>query len=127
MTRRQISSGSKYEELAGYSRAIVDGEFVFVSGTVGYDFAAGTIADAAAEQARQSLRTIAKALAEADATLDDVVRIRVFVTDRAYIVPVSRVLAETFKTSRPANTTVVVQLAEPEMKVELEVTALKRR
>jgi enamine deaminase RidA (YjgF/YER057c/UK114 family) len=127
MARRQISSGSKYEELAGYSRAIVDGEFVFVSGTVGYDFAAGTIADDVAEQARQSLRTIAKALADADTTLDDVVRIRVFVTDRAYIMPVSGVLAETFRKSRPANTTVVVQLAEPEMKVELEVTALKRR
>lgn len=125
--RRAISSGSRFEALAGYSRAVVDGEWVFVSGTAGYDFAANTISADPAEQARQSLATIARALAEADASLADVVRVRVYLSERAHVMPVSEVLGRTFSDPRPANTTIVCGFAEEAMKVEIEVTALKRR
>lgn len=125
--RWTISSGSKFEEMAGYSRAVVDGEWVFVSGTAGYDFRDGSISDDAAEQTRQSLATIARALEQADASLADIVRVRVYVAERADIMAVSRVLGETFSDPRPTNTTIVCGFAEEAMKVELEVTALKRR
>jgi len=127
MARWTISSGSRFEALAGYSRAVVDGEWIFVSGTAGYDIANNTISDDAGEQTRQSLSVIAAALAQADATLADIVRVRVYVSDRADIMAVSRILAQTFSDPRPANTTIVCGFATPEMKVELEVTALKRR
>ncbi|WP_342361745.1 RidA family protein [Terrarubrum flagellatum] len=126
MARRAITTGSKFEILAGYSRAIVDGEWIFVSGTAGYDFSKDTISDDPAEQTRQSLRTIADALAKAGASLSDIVRVRVYVSDRAHVMPVSRILGETFSEPRPTNTTIVCGFAMPEMKVELEVTALKR-
>lgn len=126
MARWTISSGSRFEEMAGYSRAVVDGEWIFVSGTAGYDFAAGTISDDAAEQTRQCLRTIAETLAKADASLKDIVRVRVFVASRDDVMAVSKVLGETFSDPRPTNTTIVCGFAMPEMKVELEVTALKR-
>jgi len=126
MPRWTISSGSRFEALAGYSRAVVDGEWIFVSGTAGYDIANNTISDDAAAQTRQSLSVIAAALAQAGATLSDIVRVRVYVADRADIMAVSRILAETFADPRPANTTIVCGFATPEMKVELEVTALKR-
>ena len=125
-TRRAILSGSKFETLAGYSRAIVDGEFIFVSGTVGYDFKTGAIPEGAEKQTRQALANIEDALAQADATLQDIVRVRVFLTSRDDILPVSKILGETFAEPRPTNTTVIVMLAEEEMRVELEVTALKR-
>jgi len=126
MARWAISSGSRFEKLAGYSRAVVDGEWIFVSGTAGYDPATNTISDDVVEQTRQSLSVIASALGQAGATLADVVRIRVYVADRADIMAVSGVLAATFSDPRPANTTIVCGFATPEMKVELEVTALKR-
>ena len=126
MTRVAISTGSKFEELAGYSRAIVDGEWIFVSGTAGYDFAKDTISDDAAEQTRQCLATIMSTLEKAGASLKDIVRVRVYVADRADIVAVSKVLATAFTDPRPTNTTIVCGFAMPEMKVELEVTALKR-
>ena len=108
-------------------RAVVDGDFIFVSGTVGYDFASGHIPEGAEAQTRLALQNIAEALAKADATMKDIVRIRVFLTRREDIVPVSRILGETFSDPRPTNTTVIVTLAEEEMKVELEVTAPRRR
>ena len=127
MARWTISSGSRSEALAGYSRALVDGEWIFVSGTAGYDIANNTISDDAGEQTRQSLKVIAAALEQAGATLADVVRVRVYVADRADVMPVSRILAETFSDPRPANTTIVCGFATAEMKVELEMTALKRK
>ena len=127
MTRRAIYSGSKFEDLAGYSRAVVDGDWIFVSGTAGYDFKTGTISDDPAAQAEQSLKTIATALAEAESSLADIVRLRLYVSDRAHVEPVSRVLARTFKDARPTNTTIVCGFAMPEMKVEIEVTALRQR
>ncbi len=126
MGRRLISSGSFFEDMAGYSRAVVDGDWIFMAGTSGHDHKAGTIEEGTIEQTRQSLKNISEGLAEAGASFEDVVRIRVFVGDRADIVPVSGVLKEVFDDIRPANTTIVCTLAEPEMKVELEVTARRR-
>ena len=124
--RWTINSGSRFEELAGYSRAVIDGEWVFVSGTAGFNFDDGSISDDAAEQTRQSLRTIAATLEKAGAGLADIVRVRVFIRDRSDVMAVSRVLGETFKDPRPTNTTILCGFAEESMKVELEVTARKR-
>lgn len=122
-----IQSGSQWEALAGYSRAVVDGEWVFVSGTVGQDFRTGVLPPTAREQAQQALDTIAAALAEAQAALHDVVRVRVYVPERADVVAVSTVLRERFGGHRPANTTVCTPLAVEGAKVEIEVTARRRR
>jgi len=124
--RRLISSGSSFEALAGYSRAVVDGDWVFVSGTTGFDYAAGTISDDAAEQTRQTLRNIEAALEEAGLGLADVVRVRVFIAAREDFDAVARVLGERFRDVRPANTTVVAALVDARMKVEIEATARKR-
>ena len=124
--RRLISSGSRFEAEAGYSRAVVDGEWIFVAGTTGFDYAAMTIADDPAEQARQTFRNIEKALGEAGAGLADIVRVRYYVpdlTDWPAIVPV---LGEVFGTIRPAATALVCGLVDPRMKIEIEVTARRR-
>ena len=123
--RWAISSGSKFEKLAGYSRALVDGEWVFVSGTAGHN-ADGSISPDPEEQTRQSLRTIAKALEQADASLADVVRLNVYVADRKDVMTVSKVLGETFSDPRPTNTTIICGFPVEEIKVEIEVTARKR-
>ncbi|QQR40748.1 RidA family protein [Devosia rhizoryzae] len=124
--RRAISSGSKFEKLAGYSRALVDGEWVFVSGTAGHN-PDGSISPNAEAQARQSLRTITNALSEADADLADIVRVVVYLADRADVMTVSKVLGETFADPRPTNTTIICGFPVEEIKVEIEVTARKRR
>ena len=98
-----------------------------MSGTAGYDFDDGSISDDAAEQARQSVRTIRDTLEKAGATLADVVRVRVYLADRADVVSVSKVLGETFGDPRPTNTTIICGFAMEEMKVELEMSALVRR
>ncbi len=126
MTRRLISSGSSFEELAGYSRAVVDGEWVFVSGTTGFDYARGTIDDDVAAQTEQALHNIEAALAEAGASLADVVRIRVYLVDRDDFETVAPIVGRRFRDIRPANTTVVSALCDARMKVEIEVTALNR-
>lgn len=124
--RRFISSGSPWEAMAGYSRAVVDGDWILVSGTVGVDLASGRFPDGARAQAEQALDIIAKALADADATLLDVVRVRVYVPDRADVPEVSAVLKERLGAARPANTTVCCALAVEAAKVEIEVTARRR-
>lgn len=124
--RWTINSGSKFEEMAGYSRAVIDGRWVFVSGTAGYNFEDGSISDDPAEQTRQSLRTIAHALEQAGSSLADIVRVRVFIKKREDVMAVSKVLGETFSDPRPTNTTIICGFAMEEMLIELEVTALKR-
>lgn len=123
--RKFISSGSPWEALAGYSRAVVDGRWVFVSGTVGYDLRAGTWPPTAEAQAAMSLDTIERALREAGAELGDVVRVRVFVPDRADVTSVSGVIKRRLGAARAANTTICAPLAVDEAKVEIEVTALR--
>jgi enamine deaminase RidA (YjgF/YER057c/UK114 family) len=123
--RKFISSGSPWEALAGYSRAVVDGRWVFVSGTVGYDLRANTWPPTAQAQAEMSLDIIERALRDAGAALRDVVRVRAFVPDRADVEAVSGVLERRLGAARAANTTVCSPLAVDEAKVEIEVTALK--
>ena len=125
MTRKLISSGSEFEELAGYSRAVVDGAWVFVSGTTGFDYAAGTISDDVVEQTEQTFRNIEIALTEAGASLADIVRIRIFVVDRADFEKIVPIIGRHCRAARPANTTVIAPLVDPRMKVEIEVTARK--
>ncbi len=126
MARRNISQGSTFEDLAGYSRAVVDGPWVFVSGTTGFDYAAGTISDDVTEQAEQAFRNIEWALEQAGSALDDVVRARVTLAHADYFAPVAAVLGRKFAHIRPANTTIIAALIDPAMKVEIDVTARKR-
>lgn len=126
LERRAISSGSKFEELAGYSRAVVDGEWVFVSATAGSE-ADGSFSPDTARQARRALAVISAALAEAGAKIADVVRVRVYLADRADVMAVSKILGETFAPPRPTNTTIICGFPAEEIKVELEMTALRRR
>jgi enamine deaminase RidA (YjgF/YER057c/UK114 family) len=122
--RRHILSGSKFEELAGYARAVVVGDRIFVSGTVGMDFATGTMPEGAAAQTKVALATIARALAEADSGLHDIVRLRVFVPDPADVMAVSAVLKARVGFTRPANTTVCAPLAVEGARVEIEAEAI---
>ena len=121
--RRLISSGSSFEAQVGYSRAVVDGGFVFVAGTTGFDYATMTISDDVVVQADQTLRNIAAALAEAGASLEDVVRVRYLLPDLADFEPCWPVLRRHFGDVRPAGTIFSAGLLDPRMKIEIEVTA----
>lgn len=122
--RRLISTGSPFERAFGYSRAVVDGDLVFVSGTTGYDYASMTMPEDAAEQARNIFRTLNSVLVESGSALNRVVRAQYFVTDRVFCEPVLGVCGEVFGDIRPAAGIYVVSgLLKPEMKVEIEVTA----
>ncbi len=124
MTRRLISTGSPFEKAFGYSRAVVDGDLVFASGTTGYDYTTMTLPEDVAEQTRNIFRTLAKVLEEAGSSMDQVLRAQYFVTDRSYCEPVLGVCGEVFGTIRPAGGIYIVAgLLKPEMKVEIEVTA----
>ncbi|MBX9910066.1 MAG: RidA family protein [Beijerinckiaceae bacterium] len=124
MSRRLISTGSPFETAFGYSRAVVDGDLVFVSGTTGYDYVTMTLPEDAADQARNIFRTLDAVLTEAGSSLSQVVRAQYFVTDRSYCDPVLAVCGEVFGEIRPAaGIYVVLGLLKPEMKVEIEVTA----
>ncbi|MEO3387202.1 RidA family protein [Mesorhizobium sp. CAU 1741] len=126
MTRHLISTGSPFEKTAGYSRAVVDGEWCFVAGTTGYDYASMTMPETVEEQARNCMATIGSTLEKAGFSLSDVVRAHYYVTDRGFVSQVFPILGEFFGEIRPAATMVICQLNEPEMKIEIEVTALKR-
>ena len=123
MARRLISTGSPFEETIGYSRAVVCDGWVFVAGTTGYDYATMTMPEDVADQCRNTLNTIAGALAEAGASLDDVVRVRYIVPDPADWPACWPVVSEAFAQARPAATMISAALQEPEMKIEIEVTA----
>jgi enamine deaminase RidA (YjgF/YER057c/UK114 family) len=126
--RRLISSGSPFETAFGYSRAVVDGDYVFVSGTTGYDYATMTMPEDVADQARNVAKTFAAVLAEAGAGLADIVRLQTFVTSPDYCEPVLRVAGEIYANIRPAaGIYVVAALLRLEMKVEIEATARIRR
>jgi 2-iminobutanoate/2-iminopropanoate deaminase len=121
--RRLISSGSPFEAAAGYSRAVVDGEWIFVAGTTGFDYSRMTIAGDPAEQARQALRNIKAALAEAGVTLADIVRVCYYLPDMTDWPAVVPVLGEAFGQIRPAATALICGLVDPRMKIEIEATA----
>jgi len=125
MTRRLISSGSTFERDIGYSRAVVDGEWVFVSGTTGFDYTTMTISDDVEQQAEQCLRNIEAALREAGAAMADVVRVHYLLPDAADFPRCWPALKRWFGEVRPAATMMSVGLADPRMRIEIEVTARK--
>ena len=122
MARSHVTSGSTFEDAIGYARAVVDGDWIFVSGTTGFDYAAGTISSDVVEQARQCLANIAAALGQAGFTLEDIVRVSYILPDRADFESCWPVLRAAFATVRPAATMIVAGLADSRMKIEIEVT-----
>jgi enamine deaminase RidA (YjgF/YER057c/UK114 family) len=124
--RRAILSGSPFEEQIGYARAVVDGEWVHVSGTTGFDYTTMTISDDVVEQAEQCLRNIETALSEAGCMWADVVRVRYLLPDRADFEPCWPVLRRYFGQVRPAATMLMCGLLDPRIKIEIEVDARRR-
>lgn len=125
MPRKLISSGSSFETEIGYSRAVVQGNWVFVSGTTGFDYSDMSISEDIVEQTEQCFKNVISALSQADASLSDIVRI-------SYIIPVASefekcwpVLRQYLGQIKPAATMISAGLADPRMKIEIEVTALK--
>ncbi len=129
-SHRRISSGSTFEDVAGYSRAVVvpnvDGDWVFVSGTTGYDYRTGRISSDAPEQLRQCFRNIEWALNEAHAQLSDIVRVRIYCVSQAVFRELAPVIGDICRPFSPANTTVISALTNDEMLVEVEVTAKRK-
>ena len=123
MARIHISSGSRFEEEIGYSRAVVDGDHVWVSGTTGYDYARMTIEDDVVAQADQAFRNIAAALAQAGASLDDVVRVLFIVPRREDWEPCWPVVKRHLGRARPAYTLIHAGLQTDAMRCEIEITA----
>lgn len=125
--RKLISSGSSFEKLAGYSRAVVDGDWVFVSGTTGFDYSKMNIARGVAAQTEQCFANIRAALEKAGADLADVVRVRIFLASRRDFAAVAPIVGRHFAKIRPANTTLVTGFVDARMKIEIEVTAKRRK
>jgi enamine deaminase RidA (YjgF/YER057c/UK114 family) len=121
--RRRISSGSTFEEQIGYSRAVVDGRWVFVSGTTGFDYTAMTISESIEEQVEQALANIDRALIDAGSCAADTVRVRYLLVDAEDFEACWPALRRYFGEARPAATMLVAGLSDPRMKVEIEVTA----
>jgi enamine deaminase RidA (YjgF/YER057c/UK114 family) len=126
VTRQLISSGSQFERDIGYSRAVVDGKWVFVSGTTGFDYATMTIADNLADQTEQCLKNIQSALSQAGAEFADVVRVIYVLPDAARFPDCWPTLRKYFGTVRPAAMMISAGLSDPRMQIEIEVTAHKR-
>ena len=125
MARQLISSGSALEAEYGYSRAVVDGDWVFVSGTTGMDYKTGEMPEGIAEQAEQTFRNIDAALTEAGSEMAEILRYRIFVTDPSEVPLLAPVFNKWLGEVRPASTLVVTALTDPRMKIEIEVTARK--
>jgi enamine deaminase RidA (YjgF/YER057c/UK114 family) len=126
MTRQFISSGSIFEQQIGYSRAVVDGDWVFVSGTTGFDYSTMSIADGLVDQTEQCFKNIDAALRQAGSCLNDIVRVTYIVPNAAEFPECWPVLRKHFGDIRPAATMISAGLADPRMRIEIEVTALKR-
>ena len=124
--RKLISSGSTFESLIGYSRAVVDGDWIFVSGTTGFDYSTMTISDSVTDQCAQCLRNIDAALSEAGASRADIVRVRYILPNAADFEPCWPALRHYFVDSRPAATMIAAGLSDSRMKIEIEVTARKK-
>lgn len=125
MTRRLISSGSTFEEDMSYSRAVVTGDWVFVSGTTGFDYTAMAIPEGLVEQTEQCFKNIASALKQANASLQDVVRVTYILPDTSEFQKCWPVLQKYLGQIRPAATMISAGLIDPRMKIEIEVTAYK--
>jgi enamine deaminase RidA (YjgF/YER057c/UK114 family) len=125
MAKKLISSGSVFEKQIGYSRAVVAGDWVLVSGTTGFDYATMTISDNVVEQTEQCLKNIEAALRQADSSLKDVIRVTYVVPNGGEFEQCWPVLRKYFGDVRPAAMMICAGLADPRMKIEIEVTALK--
>ena len=123
MIGTRISSGSPFEEMAGYSRAVVDGDMVYISGTTGYDVKAGGFPATVEEQATLAFSTISAALAQAGTSLENMLRIRVYVATREEFERIKPIIKAHCDAARPANTTILCDLATEDVRVEFEVTA----
>ncbi|MHA7900522.1 MAG: RidA family protein [Henriciella sp.] len=123
--RRLISTGSPFEKTMGYSRAVVQGDWCFVSGVTGYDYKTMVMPEAIAAQARNCFGTIANVLDEAGFEMTDIARVQYTVTDRALVSELQLVLETHLGDIRPAATMVIADLIEPQMLVEIEVTAYR--
>jgi enamine deaminase RidA (YjgF/YER057c/UK114 family) len=126
MTKRLISSGSTFEQEIGYSRAVVVGDWVFVSGTTGFDYSKMSIPEGLVEQTEQCLKNIESALQQAGGSLADVVRVTYILPNGAEFPECWPVLRQYFGDIRPAATMISAGLADPRMRIEIEVTALKQ-
>ncbi len=126
MSRRLISSGSQFEHEIGYSRAVVDGEWIFVSGTTGFNYQTMTISDDLLEQAEQCLKNIQSALRQAGSGFEDIVRVNYVLPDAARFPECWPILRKYFGTVRPAAMMISAGLSDPRMQIEIEVTARKR-
>src|SRR5215510_16098758 len=126
MARTLVSSGSSFEMEVGYSRAVVDGDWIFVSGTTGFDYATMTISDDVVEQCRQAMRNVAAALDQAGGSIADVVRVRYILPRREDFEPCWPVLKEYLGHVRPAATMMQAGLSDPRMKIEIEMTARRQ-
>ena len=127
MSRRLISSGSSFEKSIGYSRAVVDGDWVLVSGTTGFDYTTMTIQDDVVAQCEQAFRNIEAALKQANCTFADVVRVHYLMTSAADFERCWPAMGKVFGEVRPSCTAMVVGLVDPRMKIEIEVAALRKR
>jgi enamine deaminase RidA (YjgF/YER057c/UK114 family) len=126
MTRRQISSGSKFEAEIGYSRAIVDGDWMWVSGTTGFNYDAMTISEDVVEQADQTFRNIRAAMKQGGFSLEDVVSVTYIFPRAEDFEPCWQVFRKYLGDTRPAATAIIAALIDPRMKIEIQVTAKKR-
>jgi enamine deaminase RidA (YjgF/YER057c/UK114 family) len=125
VARKLISSGSRFEDRIGYSRAVVDGEWIFVSGTTGFDYKTMSISDDLLEQTEQCLKNIEATLHQADATLSDVVQVLYILPNASEFEQCWPVLQRCFGDVRPAATMISADLADPRIKIEIQVTARK--
>jgi len=127
MSRRLISTGSPFEKAAGFSRAVVDGDFAFVAGTTGYDYASMVLPADVRDQARNCFNTIEAALREGGFAFADIVRVTYYIVDRADADALFAISGEKLGAIRPASTLLIVAgLLLPEMKIEIEATAKRR-
>ena len=126
MSRKLLSTGSDFEKTAGYSRAVVQGDWCFVSGTTGYDYQTMAMPDDIQTQTENCLATIRETLEKADFAIEDIVRVNYYVTKALMADDVFPIVGKCFADVRPAATMIVCDLIRPEMKIEIEVTALKR-
>ena len=125
MARERFSLESDFEKLLNYSRVVVDGNWVFVSGCSGFDYSTMEISDSMTEQTKQTFKNIEWCLRQADCSVDDIVRIRIIVADKDKYPEAAKVIGAFCRGPRPANTTWFAELPDPRIKIEIEVTALK--
>ena len=125
MSRERFSLESDFEKLLNYSRVVVDGNWVFVSGCSGFDYSTMEISDSMTKQTRQTFKNIEWCLSQANCMVDDIVRIRIIVADKEKYLEAAKVIGEFCSGPKPANTTWFAELPDPRIKIEIEVTALK--